>query len=63
MFKAAFIFSFFPARRSDVLAPCSPFKERDAWKEKVEDLELKCTNLQEELYVLQEEATITNSIR
>ena len=63
MFKAASIFSLNYTGHGDVLSPDNPFKEWDAWKEKAEALELKCTNLQEELFVLQEEANATNSLR
>lgn len=55
MFQVVFIFSLVSATRGDVLSLGSPFKERGTWKEKGEALELKCTNLQEELFVLQEE--------
>lgn len=45
MFKAASIFSLNYTGHGDVLSPDNPFKEWDAWKEKAEALELKCTNL------------------
>lgn len=44
-FKTTSIFYLVSARRGDVLALGSPFKERDAWKKKAEAMKLKCTNL------------------
>lgn len=45
MFKVTSILSLIFTRYGNFLAPGSPFKERDTWKEKVEATELKCVNL------------------
>lgn len=45
MFKATSIFSLVSVGQGDVLAPNSPLKERDVWKGKAKDMELKCINL------------------
>lgn len=63
MFKVASIFSLDSVGRGDVLCPGNPFKERDTWKEKVESMELKCTNLQKELAALQEEVKPDHSLQ
>lgn len=63
MFKYAFVFSLVSKRRGNVLAPDSPFKQRDTWKGKIEAMELKCTNLHKELLALQEEVNATNSLQ
>lgn len=55
MLKAGTIFSLFSFGQGDVLAPSNPSQERDTWKGKSEVMELKCTNLQKELVVLEEE--------
>lgn len=52
MFNATSIIDLIFVGRDDVLASGSPFKKRDTWKEKVEIMELKCTNFQKELIIL-----------
>lgn len=47
----------------DKLAPCIPFKDRDTWKEKGKVMKLKCTNLQKELFALQKEVNVANSLQ
>ncbi|CAI8584772.1 unnamed protein product [Vicia faba] len=63
MFKDASIFSPVFVGRGVVLAPASPFKERDTYKENFEAMEMKCTNLQKELLVLHEEVKAANSLQ
>lgn len=63
MFKTASIFSLIFVGWGDVLALCSPFKERDTWKEKAEPMELKCINLQKELITLPEKVEVTDSLQ
>lgn len=63
MFKVASIFSLVSIRHGDVLAPGSPFKERDTWKEKVRAIEIRCTNIQKALLVLYEEVKASHSFQ
>lgn len=50
MFKDASIFSFLSVEQSDILASGYSFKEMDICKKKAEVMELKCINLQKEIF-------------
>lgn len=62
MFKAISVFSLVSVGRGDILAPSNPFKERDTWKGKSKTMELKYTNLQKELLVMQEKVKDDSSL-
>lgn len=63
MFKAGIIFSIVSTGRGNIPALGNPSRERDTWKGNVDIRELRCTNTQMELIILQEEVKLGNSLK
>lgn len=63
IFKAGIIFSIMSTGWGNILALGNPSRERDTWKGNVEIRELRCTNIQKELIILQEEVEVVNSLK